>query len=172
MLATLARLLIDQYGYGYQDALHAAVLLCDARTTRRDVSIPSPQLSMISVSTTAAMLALCVPLVPLCVPSSSIMACQREESVWGSSCFDWTSPGARPQHRVVRTVAAPVNLNGHETRVGVRSLAQRIVRLHTSPAVFCYLFSEAGLAGQYRGSLPLPSPGDVSLRCTLLVGLQ
>lgn len=32
-------------------------------------------------------------------------------SVWGSSCYDWISPGARPQYCVSLTVAATVILN-------------------------------------------------------------
>ena len=42
----------------------------------------------------------------------------------------------------------------------VHSPAHSIARLsNLTPAVFCYLFSEAGLLDQYHGSVSLPSPG-------------
>ena len=154
MLAIPARLLINQ--------LLSGLAACGSPSIRcahdsGELSICPPQLCMSSVSSTAAVLALggcfgtlvCSLEFTRSIPAGSGYG----RLVWGSSCFDWTSTSARPQHRVFCALAAPVNLYGDETTVGVRSLARRIARLYTSPAVFCCLFSEAGLAGQYRGSL-------------------
>lgn len=59
----------------------------------------------------------------------------------------------------VYTLTATVSLDGDESTVGVRSLVHHIARLLTSPAVFCCLFSEAGLPDQCRVPVELPSPG-------------
>lgn len=78
--------------------------LYDARTTQGEFSISSLQLSITFVSTAAAVLALwgCFgTLVCSLEYHRGLPAGERlRASVWRSSCFDWTLPGARPQHRV------------------------------------------------------------------------
>jgi hypothetical protein len=119
-----------------------------------------------------ALVRLCAPPSFLDLPRGMPAGSGYGHLVWGSSCFDWTSTSAHPQQRVFCTLAAPINLYGDETTVGVRSLAQRIARLsHFTCRILLFVFRS-------RTRWPVPwlliaaQPRHVSLRYTLLVGLQ
>src|SRR5690242_1676251 len=108
-----------------------------------------------------------VALVRLCVfPFELHQACRREAAT-GISSGEAHASSTGPRQARVHTIVSSAHWlllmlsTDMKQDVGVCSLAQSVLRApsYTSPAVFCCLFSEAGLAGQYHGSVSLPSPG-------------